>query len=92
MSDFIVSISVVDAIKNEIVLRVYDTDESKKQRAIRVLRKAIQDTRFRNADIYAQECYTVINGVACTYLINKDLAEEVIKQLKSKYQIKVKEV
>lgn len=86
-NDFIV-IKNIGAVNT---LRLIDLDESKKTRALRVLRKAIRDLDDElNKEIYASECYTVIDGEASTWEINTDLMDKIILKLMESYQISVK--
>lgn len=71
-----------------VVLRVIDLDETKKTRALRILRKAIRCTVHNNSDIYADASYTVIDGVASTHYINVNLAQDIVKELKKEYDIR----
>lgn len=74
-----------------VVLRIIDLDESKKTRALRILRKAIRCTGYNNSDIYADASYTVIDGVASTHCINIDLARDIVKEIKKEYDISTTE-
>lgn len=86
-NDFIV-IKNIGAVNT---LKLIDLDESKKTRALRVLRKAIRDLEDEpNKEIYASECYTVIDGEASTWDINTDLIDKIILKLMESYQIGVK--
>ena len=78
-------------IQNDVIIKVIDLDETKKTSALRALRKAIMQTDLVNKDIYAKECYTVIDGVARTNFINLDLADAIIQNLKKEYDVRIKE-
>ena len=74
-------------------LRLIDTNESKKTRALRVLRKIIKELPDEpNKEIYANECYTVIDGEASTWEINLDLMDKIIIKLMESYNVKVKTI
>lgn len=79
-------------IFNDIVLKVIDLDKSTKTRALRALRKAIRESDFINKDIYADECYTVIDGVASSRCINLDLAKVIIENLSKEYDLVIREL
>ncbi len=82
---------VVKYVGNVIALNVIDLDETKKTRALRVLRKAIRDLEDEpNKEIYADACYTSIEGSAHTDEINLDLADKIINKLMETYRIRVK--
>lgn len=86
-NDFI-AVKFIGAVNT---LRLIDLDESKKSRALRVLRKAIRDLDDEpNKEIYASECYTVIDGEATTWEINTDLMDKILLKLMETYQIGIR--
>ena len=85
------AIQCFDYDDGSVVLRIIDLDESKKARALRILRKAIRNTGYNNSDMYADASYTVIDGVASTHYINTDLAKDIIKELQKEYDISTTE-